>query len=212
MPGGRLGSTRGLKLSPYRVFPHESGRYPYKRELWDPRPSSAASAAAWASRTWGGRGADGCGDDPGDHCPPRVQAQQVQAVGRAELWIATVESVRTMHAGAQGSAPQDDWKPRRLGANMPEAEIALLERSFSEVTSACGIPPGLFAREDGAGQRESFRRFLHRTLDPIARLVGEELSTKFETPISLNLDRLFASDLAGRGPRLWKSRQGRPVD
>ena len=56
--------------------------------LWDPRPSSAASAAAWASRTWGGRGADGCGDDPGDHCPPRVQAQQVQAVGRAELWIA----------------------------------------------------------------------------------------------------------------------------
>ena len=27
-PGGRLGSTRGLELSPCSVFPHESGRYP----------------------------------------------------------------------------------------------------------------------------------------------------------------------------------------
>ena len=30
-PGGRLGSTQGLELSPWSVFPHGSGRYPNRR-------------------------------------------------------------------------------------------------------------------------------------------------------------------------------------
>ena len=29
VPGGRLGTTRGLELRPYRVFPYASGRYPH---------------------------------------------------------------------------------------------------------------------------------------------------------------------------------------
>ena len=33
---------------------------------------------------------------------------------------------------------------------------------------------------------------------PLAEIVGEELSDKFETPISLSFDSLFAADLAGR--------------
>ena len=32
---------------------------------------------------------------------------------------------------------------------------------------------------------------------PLAEIVGEELSDKFETPISLSFDSLFAADLAG---------------
>ena len=112
--------------------------------------------------------------------------------------VATVESTRTMEPGAAGAAPQDDWKPRRLGANPPAAEVELLARSFVEVLSACGVPPGLFGREDGAGQRESFRRYMHSSLEPIARLIAQELSEKFETPIRIDLSRIFASDLAGR--------------
>ena len=121
--------------------------------------------------------------------------------------VATVESVRTMEPGAPGSAPQDDWKPRRLGFAAPAAEIELLARAFVEVLSSCGVPPGLYGREDGAGQRESFRRFMHSSLEPIARLIAQELSEKFEAPIVINLDRIFAADLAGRA-RAFQSMVG----
>ena len=113
--------------------------------------------------------------------------------------LAMVESVRTMHAGAPGSAPQDDWKARRIGANPPTAEVELLSRAFVEVASACGCPAVLFGESgDGTARREAFRQFMHSTLEPVARLIAEELSTKLAAPIALNLDRLFAADLAGR--------------
>ena len=112
--------------------------------------------------------------------------------------IAFVESVRSMHAGAAGNAPQDDWKARRLGYSAPASEVDLLGRAFVEVLAACGIPPGLFSREADAGQRESMRRFLHTTLEPLAGLIAMELSEKLEAPITLNLDRIRASDLAGK--------------
>ena len=46
--------------------------------------------------------------------------------------LAFVESVRTTQPGAAGSSPQEDWKPRRIGANPPAAEVL----------NACGCPPG----------------------------------------------------------------------
>ena len=125
--------------------------------------------------------------------------------------LALVESTRTMHAGAPGSAPQDDWKTRRIGANPPAAEVTLLERAFLEVLAACGVPPALFGDGDGTAQRESFRRFLHATLDPLAKLIAAELSDKLEAAITLNLDGLFAADLAGRA-RAFQSMTGAGMD
>ena len=113
--------------------------------------------------------------------------------------LALVESVKTMHAGAAGNAPAGDWKQMRIGADPPAAEVELLGRAFTEVASACGCPAVLFSeRGDGTARREAFRQFMHSTLEPIARLISLELSEKLEAPIALNLDRLYASDLAGR--------------
>ena len=53
-------------------------------------------------------------------------------------------------------------------------------------------------KSEGTGQREGFRRLLHSTVMPLAKIVSEELTLKFETPISLSFDGLFAADLAGR--------------
>ena len=117
-----------------------------------------------------------------------------------------------MHPGAPAAAPQDDWKSRRLGANPPDSEIALLSRAFTEVAAACGCPPVLFAESgDGTSRREAFRFFMHSTLEPIARLIALELTEKFETPIGINLDRLFAADLAGRA-RAFQSMVGAGMD
>ena len=56
--------------------------------------------------------------------------------------LAFVESVRTMQPGAAGSSPQEDWKPRRIGANPPTAEVELLTAASVEVLNACGCSPG----------------------------------------------------------------------
>ena len=39
---------------------------------------------------------------------------------------------------------------------------------------------------------------MHATITPLAKIVAQELTEKFETPISLSFDGLFAADLAGR--------------
>ena len=53
-------STRGLKPSPYRVFPHESGRYPTTRDVqlaggW----KNPGMVARYAARVGAGAGAVG---------------------------------------------------------------------------------------------------------------------------------------------------------
>ncbi len=68
-----------------------------------------------------------------------------------------------------------------------------------DVLTACGVPLGLVIAEgDGTRSREAFRQFLTSSLQPVARLIGEELSEKFEVDVSFGFENLFAADIAGR--------------
>ncbi len=68
-----------------------------------------------------------------------------------------------------------------------------------DVLGSCGVPPSLFvANSDGTAQRESFRRFLHSGLRPVARLVERELVLKLDTAVELDLSDINAADVAGR--------------
>ena len=87
---------------------------------------------------------------------------------------------------------------RGLGAAPGAALIAQAEFASREVYAACGVPLSVVTTSEGTGQREGFRRLLHSTIMPLARIVAEELSLKFETDIGLSFDGLFAADLAGR--------------
>ena len=59
--------------------------------------------------------------------------------------------------------------------------------------------PSLFSSDSGdSGQREGFRRFLHTTLQPLAKQVEAELSEKLDGDVKLDLSATFASDLSGR--------------
>ena len=52
---------------------------------------------------------------------------------------------------------------------------------------------------DAAGQRESWRRFLHGSVAPVAALLASELAVKLDVPdLRLSFDSLFSSDLSGR--------------
>ena len=77
---------------------------------------------------------------------------------------------------------------------------ALRTATGRDVLGACGVPPTLFvANSDGTAQREAFRRFLHSSLRPLARIMEAELRLKLDAPnLVLDLSELHAADVAGR--------------
>ena len=107
------------------------------------------------------------------------------------------------------AAPRADWKPQRIGANPPPALATLPTDSAQAVLSACGVSADLFVAGDAAGQRESWRRFLHGSVQPLGDLLAAELAVKLEAPgLRLTFDRLFASDLSGRARAFGSLVQG----
>ena len=79
------------------------------------------------------------------------------------------------------------------------------------VLACCGVPLELAELGQGTVGREAWRRSLHATIDPLGKLVAEELSRKFEFPVSLNFDSLMASDISGRA-RAFQSMVGGGID
>ena len=88
----------------------------------------------------------------------------------------------------------------RFGANPPNNIDVLRTETGRDVLSACGVPPTLFvASSDGTAQREAFRRFMHSSLRPVARLIEAEARRKLDSPeLVLDLSELWAADVAGR--------------
>ena len=168
---------------------------------------SALTTAALADAESGPRGSllplPLAGDDP---TTTQLKADLEALRGQ----LATVESVRSLAPGAAGNAPAGDWESKRIGANPPTAEVALMQAATAEVLAACGAA-GLFDSRDGTGQRESYRRWLHGTLAPCGRLVGEEMSKKLGAEVALSFDSLFAADLSGRA-RAFQSMVGGGMD
>ena len=67
----------------------------------------------------------------------------------------------------------------------------------------------MFVHGDAAGQRESWRRFLHGSVQPLGDLLAVELADKLDTPgLRLTFDRLMASDLSGRARAFGSLVQG----
>ena len=90
-----------------------------------------------------------------------------------------------------------EWKTIRLGASPPQTMLSLLDQATKDLLAACGVPIDLVTA-GGTGQREAWRRFLHGTVQPIARICEYELGKLYGKDITLSFDALFASDLAGR--------------
>ncbi|MCY4487666.1 MAG: hypothetical protein OXF11_11210 [Deltaproteobacteria bacterium] len=56
----------------------------------------------------------------------------------------------------------------------------------------------LVSKGERTASREAWRRFLHGSVDAVAKLVAQELSDKLEMDVSLDLSGLHASDIQGR--------------
>ena len=89
-------------------------------------------------------------------------------------------------------------RAERIGANPPEALVMLHRDVHETVLAACGVPPSLVGTGTGTDVREALRRYISMTVEPIARILAEELTRKLETQITFNFDRLAATDLASK--------------
>lgn len=126
-------------------------------------------------------------------------------VGTARGKTLVIEDTRTWEpAEGQGRAGQSAAiQHHRFGFPL-DAAAAVRTDVGRDVLGACGVPPTLFvANSDGTAQRESFRRFLHASLRPVARIMETELRLKLDMPdLVLDLSETNAADIAGKA-RAW---------
>ena len=100
------------------------------------------------------------------------------------------------NAGAGG---RNSSKLEHLRYGMDRSQVDPLRTAIGrDILSACGCPGSLFVpNSDGTAQRESYRRFLHSSLKPLARIIESELRVKLDAPnLELDLSDLRAGDTA----------------
>ena len=145
----------------------------------------------------------GPNDDSDDDDLKLLKADIAAAAGRMQL----VESMAAGYGDGRASAPAGDWKQKRFGAAPPESLGNLQSAAFNAVLSACGVPVSLATDADGTSQRESWRRFVMGSVEPLAGVLSRELSVKLETSVGLSFAGLWAHDAAGRAAAYAKLRQ-----
>ena len=133
----------------------------------------------------------------------------------------TAESIKNAISSADGDAvllpttaggwnqgaperPGADWKPTRLGP-APDGNTVSLEKEIAlQVLAACGCPIELVQSTSDGAQRESWRRFLHSSVSPLAVLVAEQIALKLDEPVKIGFSSLYAADTESR-VRAFKS-------
>ena len=141
-------------------------------------------------------GGDGGDDDP----LAQLKADLAGARGRTIL----AETVAAAWGEGRQAAPQADWKAQRFGAAFPEASVSLRTEASMAVLSACAVPVSLVTDADGTSQRESWRRFVLGSVEPLLAIVAQEVEAKLEVRVSFDLSTLWAHDLAGRASSFAK--------
>ncbi len=135
------------------------------------------------------------GGDGGDGDPlAKLKADVRAARGRPLL----IETTSAGWGEGRANAPNQDWQPRRLGANPPATLPVLRDAASMAVLDACGVPRALAESADGTAAREGWRRFVMGAVEPLLGIVGAEVSRKLETAVSFDLGGLWAHDLQGR--------------
>ena len=148
------------------------------------------------------------GGDGGDDDPLKdLKADLRGARGRALL----LETTAAAWGEGMSASPRRDWRPERLGPDPPDGLTKTMQQGFSEILGACGVPAALFSASDGTAAREGYRRFYSATVEPLARVLEVELSTKLEVEIKLSFASRFAADLSGRA-RAFQSMVGAGMD
>ena len=147
-------------------------------------------------------------EDASDETKDKLKAD----LGGLRGKVALAPTTRGGWGGGQETRPTHDWQAMRIGASPPAVLDVLRSSAARHVLAACGVPVELIETGQGTAAREAYRRFLHSSVAPVARLVAMELREKLDAPdLELNFDGLMASDLSGRA-RAFQSMVGGGMD
>ena len=135
-------------------------------------------------------------NDPDDEDDPTSALRRDIAAAKGRPLI--VETTSAGGGEGRAAAPASDWIFRRYGASPPEVLGNLRTDAGMSVLSACGVPVSLVTDADGTSQRESWRRFIMGSVEPLLAIVAQEIETKLEIRVAFDLSPLWAHDLAGR--------------
>lgn len=128
-----------------------------------------------------------------------AQAQFRRDVGDLKGSTVLAETFMGGAGSGQGVAPQADWAGRLFGPAPKDTAVALRTDVAEAVRSACGVPISLDSRSDGTAQRESFRRWHHSSLLPVAEIIREAAAVALQQPdLRIEFPRLSAADLTGK--------------
>ena len=151
----------------------------------------------------------GDGGDGGENDPLKLLKADIRKARGVAL---LVETTAAGNGEGTSAAPRKDWVAERLGPNPPASMEAIMGRSFSQMLSACGIPPSLFTEKAaGTAMREAYRQTYSATIEPLGKLVEQELSEKLLVEVKLSWASRHSADLSGRA-RAFQSMVGGGMD
>ena len=117
--------------------------------------------------------------------------------------ILLVQTVLGGWGQGRSAQPQRDWAPQRVGSNPPGGVLEARRDVERSLLAACGIPPTLLASGgDGALARESFRQFLHGSVQPVGRIIAGPALRLLRAAPRVQLRRPRRRRPAGPRPRL----------
>ena len=94
-------------------------------------------------------------------------------------------------------------QPHKIGPAPDTAEVSLRTAAAQSMLAMFGIPPSLFFQSGDSDARESWRRFVLGTMNPMLRVCEAELRIKLDRPeLTLSLEELKAADLQSRARAL----------
>ena len=95
---------------------------------------------------------------------------------RGRILTAITTRAHTVDRTAQ---PAKDYVPSRIGAMPPAPLVSLRNDADACLLAACGVSAALFlANSDGTAQRESYRRFLFSTIQPLGKHGGDRVAVE----------------------------------
>ena len=116
--------------------------------------------------------------------------------------VPSVASDAAWGAG-QESKPADDWVSKRFGMTPPQAMVELRGNVELSVMAAAGVPVTIMSTSDGTAKKEDFRRFLHLTLQPMGRIIAQQIGDALDVDgLTFDFSGIGAADIAAKA-RAW---------
>ena len=116
--------------------------------------------------------------------------------------VPSVASDAAWGAG-QESKPNDDFVVKRMGMMPPQAMVQLRSNVELSILAAAGVPATLMSTSDGTAKKEDFRRFLHLTLQPVGRIIAQQIGDALGVDdLAFDFSGIGAADIAAKA-RAW---------